>query len=148
MSAKIAAVVSGANAAQVEAYGRFAESIGVAFQIQDDLLNIAGDKFVGHETGEDIHEGKRTLMVIHSLQKASPQDAARLREILAMHTTDDGLIREAIALLKKTDSLTFAQRKARELIQKAWADIAPSLKESPAKTKLAAFANYLVEREF
>jgi geranylgeranyl pyrophosphate synthase len=123
MSAKISAVVSGANAKQVDAFGRFAEAIGVAFQIQDDLLNIAGEKFVGHETGEDIHEGKRTLMVIHSLANGAPADSKRLNEILMMHTTDEALIKEAITLLRKTNSLAFAQQKAREIISGAWQGI-------------------------
>ena len=44
MSAKIAAVVAGANKPLVEKLGRFAESIGVAFQMQDDILDITGDR--------------------------------------------------------------------------------------------------------
>jgi geranylgeranyl pyrophosphate synthase len=148
MSAKISALVSGAKPKQVAAFGRFAEAIGVAFQIQDDLLNISGDKYVGHEFGEDIQEGKRTLMVIHSLKAATPTAAARLKEILAMHTTDEKLIREAIAILRSTNSLDFAKGKARELISAAWKDIEPSLRNNAAKGKLKAFADYLVDREF
>lgn len=45
LSAKIAALVCGASAAAVDAIGRFAEAIGVAFQIQDDILNLVGEKF-------------------------------------------------------------------------------------------------------
>lgn len=69
-------------------------------------------------------------------------------EILAMHTTDEKLIKEAIALLKKSNSLEYAQKRATEIISRAWRDIGPILKESPAKAKLKAFADYLVEREF
>ncbi len=65
-----------------------------------------------------------------------------------MHTEDEKLIKEAIALLKKTNSLEFAQKKAREIISKAWRDIEPTLKNSAAKQKLKAFADYLVDREF
>lgn len=44
MSAKISALISGGTPEQIEAFGRFAESVGVAFQIQDDLLNIDASK--------------------------------------------------------------------------------------------------------
>lgn len=96
LSAKIAALVCGANAAAVDAIGRFAEAIGVAFQIQDDILNLVGEKFgdlkglfilpffvvsdisllIG--VGEDIHEGKRTLMVLHSFEHGTPTDVTML----------------------------------------------------------------------
>lgn len=65
-----------------------------------------------------------------------------------MHTTDEKLIREAIAILRSTNSLDFAKGKARELISAAWKDIEPSLRNNAAKSKLKAFADYLVDREF
>jgi geranylgeranyl pyrophosphate synthase len=93
LSAKIAALVCGAHGAgtpdkkgndcwcisllslAVDAIGRFAEAIGVAFQIQDDILNLVGEKFGDLKgVGEDIHEGKRTLMVLHALEHAQAAD--------------------------------------------------------------------------
>ena len=69
LSAKLSALVSGATEEQVHSIGKFAETIGVAFQIQDDILNLVGEKFGDLKgVGEDIHEGKRTLMVLHSFE--------------------------------------------------------------------------------
>ena len=90
MAAKMAAVLSGANKPLVEKLGHFAESIGVAFQMQDDILDLTGQEFAKKKggVGQDITEGKRSLMVIYTLKKANSTDKKRLIEILNMHTSD------------------------------------------------------------
>ena len=148
MSAKFSALLSGANSEQVEKIGKFAESIGIAFQIQDDLLNLDSSALsVGKGgIGEDIHEGKRSLMVIHTLQNATPEDATRLQYILSLKTTDTSLIEEAIGIMKKYDSFQFSRRKAQELVDAAWKEVESFLNESPAKEKLKGLANFLISR--
>jgi hypothetical protein len=90
-------------------------------------------------------------MVIHCLATAAPAKAQRLREILALHTTDQALIRvclplvsvvrvavlhfalihltwtakEAVDIIKSTESITYAKNMARKLISDAWKDITP-----------------------
>jgi geranylgeranyl pyrophosphate synthase len=97
--------------------------------------------------GEDIHEGKRSLMVLHCLSTATPEKSARLLEILNQRTNDVALIQEAIALIKETDSITHARGVAKEIVEKAWNDIEPLLPENDAKTKLKVFADYLINRQ-
>lgn len=149
MSAKIAAVLAGADEKTVEKLGHFAESIGVAFQIQDDILNIVGEKFAEKKGGfgEDITEGKRSLMVINTLQKANAQDRKRLIEMLNMHTLEQKLRNEAIAIIKKYGAVEYAKNFARKMVEETWGEVDKILKPSPAKEKLKAFAYYLIERE-
>ncbi len=148
MSAKLGALFAGASDVEVEVIGKFAECIGVAFQIQDDVLNLVGGEFSkGKGVGEDIHEGKRTLIVINALSKADKKDADRLREILLMHTFDEKIIGEAIGIVKKYDSIEYAKQKAREIVKSAWKNLDPFLRQSSAKESLKAFADYLIERE-
>ncbi len=148
MSAKLGALFAGASNKQLEAIGKFAESIGVAFQIQDDILNLVGEEFAkGKGVGEDIHEGKRTLIVIHCLSKADKKDAMRLREILSMRPTDQKVIDEAIAIILKYGSIEYAAQRAKEVVGGAWQEVEPQLKPSNAKDALKAFADYLVERK-
>jgi len=97
--------------------------------------------------GEDIHEGKRSLMVIHSLTVGSPEQCKRLVEILNSKTEDPVIINEAIAIMKATDSLTYSRGVAKDIIEKAWKDIDPLLPENEAKKKLRVFANYLINRQ-
>jgi geranylgeranyl diphosphate synthase type I len=99
MAAKLAAVLAGANKELVEKLGRYAESIGVAFQMQDDILDLTGKEFAEKKggLGQDITEGKRTLMVIHTLENATAADKKRLIQILNVHTAEQALRDEAIS---------------------------------------------------
>ena len=147
MSAKIGAILGGASDEDAKKIGKFAETIGIAFQIQDDILNIKPSEKWGKEIGDDINEGKRTLMVIHTLKVGKEEDKKRLIEILDKHTKDQEEIREAIRIMEKYDSINYAKEFARNLVKNAWKDVAEILPESDAKSKLKAFAEFLVERD-
>jgi len=148
MAAKIAAVLSDANEELVEKLGRFAESIGVAFQMQDDILDLTGGEFAekkgGH--GQDITEGKRSLIVIHTLKVAKAEDRKRLVEILNMHTSNQKLRNEAIAIMKKCGSIEYVKKYAKRIVEDSWNEAAKLLPASDAKKKLNAFAKFLIER--
>ncbi len=149
MSAKIAAVLADADDDFVEKIGRFAESIGVAFQIQDDILDLISEEFAEKKggLGQDITEGKRSLMVIHTLNKAESKDRRRLLGILNMHTTDQKLRDEAINLIRNYGSIEYAKELARNIVEESWKEIDNVLSPSEAKEKLKAFADYLIERK-
>ena len=147
MAARLAALLAGADQKKMDALGKFAEAIGIAFQIQDDLLNISESELSkGKGLGDDIHEGKRTLMVIHALSHAPQKDAARLKQILASHPSDQQTINEAIEIMRKAGSLDYARAFSKKLVKQAWAGVDSLLPQSDAKDKLKAFADYLVER--
>jgi geranylgeranyl pyrophosphate synthase len=147
MSAKIAAILSGANDEQIEKLGNYAETVGVAFQIQDDILNLVEGEFTDKKgLGEDITEGKRSLPVIRALNEANEEDKERLIEILEMHTNDQNLRNEAISIIKRYGAIEYSKEKARKMILEAWNGVDKVIKPSPAKEKLKAFADYLVER--
>ncbi len=64
---------------------RFGMILGIAFQIQDDLLNLQGDRETyGKEIGGDIYEGKRTLMLNHAIAHSRPSDSQKMLNILAL----------------------------------------------------------------
>jgi geranylgeranyl pyrophosphate synthase len=149
MAAKIAAVLADADDELVEKLGHFAESIGVAFQIQDDVLDLTGEEFAEKKggRGQDITEGKRTLMVIHTLKVSKAQDKRRLIEILKMHTSDQKLRDEAIAIMQKYGSIDYAKNFARKILEESWKNVEKLLPESEAKEKLNVFARFLIERK-
>jgi geranylgeranyl pyrophosphate synthase len=149
MSAKIAAVLADADQELTEKLGRFAESIGVAFQMQDDILDLTSEEFAEKKggRGRDITEGKRTLIVIHTLRVAKAEDRKRLIEILNMHTTNQRLRDEAIKIMEKYGSLDYVKKFARKIVEKSWKDAEKLLPDSDAKKKLNAFAKFLIERK-
>jgi geranylgeranyl pyrophosphate synthase len=146
MSAKFAAIVSGASDEMIDKLGRCAESIGVGFQIYDDILNVAPTKDWGKEYGEDIKEGKRSLMVVHVLANGSKQDVDRLLEILDLNTSDKKIVDEAVSIMKKYGSIDYAKKRASEIVEGSWKEVESLLKDSKAKEKLRVFINYLVNR--
>jgi len=149
MAAKMAAVLCDASEDTVERLGRFAEAIGVAFQVQDDILDLSGSEFAEKKggKGQDITEGKRSLIVIHTLEKATQKDKKRLIEILGMHTTSQRLRNEAIRIIEKYNSIDYAKEFARKMVIESWKEVDRLLQPSDAKEKLRAFATYLVERK-
>jgi len=149
MAAKMAAVLANADENVVEKLGKFAETVGIAFQIQDDVLDLTSEEFAEKKggRGQDITEGKRTLIVIHTLAKAELSDKEKLKEILKMHTAEQRLRDEAINIMKKYGSIDYAKQFARNLVQQNWKEVDMLLPTSDAKEKLRAFAKYLVERK-
>jgi geranylgeranyl pyrophosphate synthase len=149
MSAKIAGVLADAKDELVEKLGLFAESVGVAFQIQDDVLDLTSGEFAEKKggRGQDITEGKRSLIVIHTLKIAKAADKRRLVAILNMHTSKQNLRNEAIAIMRKYDSMEYARQMARKMVRKSWIEVEKLLPASVGKEKLKAFAVFLIERK-
>ncbi len=148
LAARFAAILAQLSPEDEAKIGKFAESIGIAFQIQDDIINVIGAEKLGKSFGEDITEGKVTLMVIYTLSRASEEDKRRLKEILRMHTRDRALIEEAISILKKYGSIEYAKEFARNIIRRSWEDVERILPDNEYKEKLRSLANFMVEREF
>ncbi len=148
MAAKLAAVLTDANNELVGKLGRYAESIGIAFQMQDDVLDLTGKEFAKKKggLGQDITEGKRTLMVIYTLQKAKSAVRKRLVQILNMHTTDQTLRDEAISIMQKSGAIEHVKVLAAQIVEESWMDVEKLLPESEAKEKLRAFAKFLIKR--
>jgi len=149
MSARMAAVLADGNDKLVEKLGRFAESIGIAFQMQDDVLDLTSKEFEKKKggRGQDITEGKRTLMVIHALREANTNDRIRLAEILNMHSSDQKMRDEAIEIMEKYGSIEYVKQFARKIVKESWKEVEGLLPTLNGKEKLKAFAEFLIERK-
>ncbi len=112
---------------QVEALANYGELMGIAFQLSDDLLDIASDSDQSGKTpGTDLREGVPTLPVLYALASDDRDpDAVRLREILAAGpVTDDALHAEALALLRDSAALKQARETVRGYAEQARAQLA------------------------
>lgn len=135
--------LSGAPADAVAALRRFGEGIGVAFQIQDDLLDLEGRQdVVGKSLGRDLEKGKLTLPVIIHLAQASGE--VRERTIEAIRARDGAAL---LAELTASGSLAAARSRAVELVAAARTE----LRHVPAgvsRDALDAAAMAIVHRDF
>ncbi|PSP95215.1 polyprenyl synthetase [Halobacteriales archaeon QS_1_68_44] len=148
--ARLAAIVTG-NADAEAAVARYAEEMAVAFQIADDVLDVEhameeGGEF-GKGTGNDVREGKKTLMVIHAVEHAPPADAARLEEILWADDNTDTEVREAVSILEAAGSVEYAREFAEDLAESAKTHLEELDLEPGPASRLAGFAEFVVQRE-
>ena len=139
------AIVAGRSdlAGKIRAFGM---KIGPAFQIADDLLDLSEGKGRG-ETGSDIKEGKRSIMVVHCASKCNESERKRMFEILdkPREKTSREDIEYVKQLFGKYGSLDYARNKAKALAEES-RKIASSLPQALRKI-LDGFAQYLIERE-
>jgi geranylgeranyl diphosphate synthase type I len=149
--ARLAAIVTDQPDGVERAVARYAEDMSIAFQIGDDILDVentldeAGD--FGKEFGNDIREGKKTLMVIHAAENAAPEDVARLEEILWADDNSDEEIMEAIEIMQSVDAVEYARERAYELSESARTHLDDLDLEPEAEGQLREFTNFVIERE-
>lgn len=147
MAVRIACLAAGVGGPLEEKLSRFASSIAVAFQIQDDLLNLIGDEALyGKEIGGDLKEGKRTLIVIHALRTLPREKSDRIRSVLGVKSADRKMIFEAIELIKESGAVEYSKSVARRLVEDAWSAVEAELSPSRAKELLRQLAEYLIVR--
>ena len=144
-SCRYGALMSGADRQTIETLAAFGESIGVAFQLADDIVDIASDTAQSGKTpGTDLREGVPTLAALIALGGQSSADA-RLRELLSRPLPDDAEHAEALALLRAHASLEEARDEARRWAGEARARLAP-LPQVPARQALELLCDYVVSR--
>lgn len=147
LSCRIGGYLAGATREEQDAMEKFGRNIGIAFQVWDDVLNLTADfKKYKKEIGGDITEGKRTLMVIKALEKATSEDRKRLIEILSSHSNKKTDITQAIDIMKKYGAIDYATERAKRLVSEGKKSI-DLLKSSRYKDALLALADYIVSRE-
>ena len=137
------AMFSGASQERIDALRRFGEKIGTAFQISDDIIDIASPAAQSGKTpGTDLREGVRTLPMLYALAEPGVD---RLRVLLAEPLTDDTLIAEALHLLRTSPGLGRAVQSLRSYTDSARAELAV-LPPGPAREALASVTDYLAAR--
>ncbi len=147
LATQMGGILGGANKNQLSALAGFGTSLGVAFQIQDDILNLRPEGKWGKVIGDDIKEGKITLIVIHALGKLSKEKKTRLLKILGADNASDREVLAAISLLENSGSLEYAKVVAEKIVLDAWKKLNRALPSSKAKSLLKEFADYVVERK-
>jgi octaprenyl-diphosphate synthase len=150
VSASLGAKASGSCKVFVRTLELFARDVGLAFQIQDDLLDLTGDKaVVGKTLGLDLAKGKLTLPLIHHLGKADPETRKRtlnlLDEAWTGEAADDHLIGQVVEALAVTESVEYSRRIAADLVERAISRL-EGLPVTPALTMLRHVAGGVVSR--
>ncbi|MDI1443535.1 polyprenyl synthetase family protein [Polyangium sp. 6x1] len=162
---QIGGIIAGGQAARLDALARFAAALGVAFQIQDDVLNLTADEGrYGKEIGGDLWEGKHTLILMHAMRSAPEEERARARAILrkkrppyagaspwpseALKSEDD--VAFLLALIRRHGSVAHAQGEARRRAGEAVTALAAAqsgLGPSVHLDFLSGLVDYVIDRD-
>lgn len=140
----LGATFAGATKEQINALETYGRSVGIAFQIQDDILDLVGDaSTVGKTLGIDLEKQKMTLAVIHFLATAPPEHRALLRSLIASRESDK--IDRIRNLILPSHSIDYARDRAKQLIAQARKAIAV-LPDTEARRVLDTMADFVVSR--
>ncbi len=143
----VGAIVGGGTETQIEALRNYGLDTGLAFQIQDDLLNLVGnDESMKKGFRDDITEGKRTLVVVHALQNLSGAKRERLIDILSNSEKDPVVLAEAVDLMEGAGSIAYARNYAENLTSIAKNRMRDMLEPSDARDLLESMADWFVNR--
>lgn len=156
----IGAVIADGNEKQVEVLKNFGFAVGIAFQIQDDILNItmseeeeetapgtSGGGY-GKDFAGDIKEGKRTLLIVHAFEHADKKEKERMRKLVGKKDITLKEKKEVIGIMNKYGSIEFAKNYAKEMARKATEDMKKNIPETEGRKKLESIAEFLIERKF
>jgi octaprenyl-diphosphate synthase len=129
----------------VEKFRLFGETLGMAFQIKDDLFDY-GESDIGKPRGIDIKEKKMTLPLIYSLQNTDSRTKKRIINGIKKKSTDNTFVREVIDFVKSTGGIEYAQDKMHVFYEEAL-EIIGSVSNSEATNSLKQLAQYVIERK-
>jgi geranylgeranyl diphosphate synthase type II len=149
---RVGALVGSRGVSPLRALSRFGFYLGIAFQIRDDLLNLIGSGDVhGKERLGDIHEGKRTLMLVHLLAEADESDRAWLIDYLAAPASDRASpdAERVLQLMRRYGSLEFAREYGRGMVaaaRDAFGEAFAEVPESPHLDFIRGLIPYVLGR--
>jgi heptaprenyl diphosphate synthase len=144
-SARYGARFAGAPLEIEEALTEYGEKVGVAFQLSDDILDVASESVESGKTpGTDLREGVPTLPVLMAQRSTDPADA-RLLELLGGDLSDDGHHAEALDLLRRHPAMAAARRHVVARAEEA-KQLLKVLPEGPVRAALEAFADVVASR--
>jgi geranylgeranyl diphosphate synthase, type I len=122
-SIRAGAMLATDDDAVVDAYGRFGWALGLAFQLNDDLLGIWGEEQATGKEPSDLAKHKKTLPIIYALENAGPEDRERLHVILARSDLPKEELAEARAIIERTGGADYTRREARRYRDEALGEL-------------------------
>ena len=144
----LGAILAGADEETLQKISKFSVPVGVAFQIQDDILGIFGnEKKIGKPVGSDIREGKQTILVVKALEKADKNQKAEILNLLGKKDLTLNEIETFKKIITETGALKYSQDLAQKLIFDGKKEIAELNFTQEAKDFLLGIADYMAARE-
>lgn len=140
-----AAAISVGRADMAEQMRKFGETVGLAFQIKDDIFDYGNDIQIGKPTGNDIRERKVTMPLIYALNNSNKETKKELLNILKKHNENKKKVKLAIEIVIAAGGVAYAHGKMMQLKDEALSLI-KDVPDSPAKDALIGLVEYTTLR--
>lgn len=148
LSARIGGIIGDARPAEVEALGEFATNLGLAFQIQDDLLDIiSAQEVIGKTYGSDVMRKKQTYLSIHALTHGSGPARSQLNEIFSKPAINQQDILRVKELFEQCGSVAAAHDVSQGYLKSAYEQL-QRLPVTDARGNLTKFLEFISNRRF
>ncbi|MHA1259974.1 MAG: polyprenyl synthetase family protein [Candidatus Heimdallarchaeaceae archaeon] len=119
-AAKMGGIYGKGTTSQIQSLGGYGRKIGLAFQIVDDIIGLYGNpKKTGKPVDSDLKEGKKTILVIKALEKATDEQKKEMLAVLGNKDASVNEIERVRNIIKETGALNFARKKAETLFIEA-----------------------------
>jgi geranylgeranyl diphosphate synthase, type I len=143
----LGAALAGASPELIAVYSRFGLPLGEAFQLRDDILGVFGDpEETGKPAGDDLREGKQTVLVAIAAEKATPRDAALLRRRLGDPALDADGVEQLRAVITNTGAHDAVEKLISTLVDQAMSAL--ETVATPAREVLGDLAVAATSRRF
>jgi len=144
---RLGAIISGASADDEEKLARYGRSLGMAFQLVDDVLDLtASEDVLGKPVASDLREGKATMAVIHALARCAPEEKTMIQRVLDERAFQSVTHDQVLSILNRYGSLDAATTRAHEYAADAGSAIC-ELPDSEIKRALLWAPGFVVARE-
>jgi len=147
MPLTVGAILGGADKAKLGLIEKYAEPVGIGFQIHDDILGVFGDsEITGKSNNSDIREGKKTLLFFKSLELVKGKDLQFFKKWYGRKDLDNKKIEKLRHLIDSSGSLEYSHRVAREYVRKGKTHINKLTPDRDLRETLYTFADYMITR--
>ena len=146
VSAALGALSVGANRGDVERMQKFGEAIGIAFQIQDDILDYKRDNNTGKPTNNDLREHKITLPMIEVMERASEQQRKEMIELLRRADSDNEALDKLHNIVVEGGGLEYAAEVLKSYLTRAM-HLIHKYEETPFRKSLLDLCTFIAERD-
>lgn len=142
---QIGAALGGGDAPLLAMLAAYGSPLGRAFQYRDDILGVFGDeRLTGKPTGDDLREGKLTVLVVEAMARASEAAAARLQQLLGTDLDAAG-VAEAQSIIVDSGALATTEAEVTRGAEQAWAALAGI--DEPARSGLTRLVELSTQRD-
>jgi geranylgeranyl diphosphate synthase type I len=147
LAARGGAIIGGGTPQEVAALEKFGMALGLAFQIWDDYLDMSSDATtLGKDIGNDIRNGKKTLIAVYSLSHATGNQKQLLDDIFGNRSASEQDVKKVYDLFREIGAVDYAKQRAMQYTKEA-KDALAVLRPSDATDLLHQLIDFTIQRE-